>query len=362
MTVHDATPAEPLVSAYDTVLFDLDGVVYLGPEPVPNASETCAALAGRGTRVGFVTNNAARTPSAVAEHLNQLGIAAGSENVITSAQAVARMVAAEVGPSSPVLVLGAPALVDELVAVAGVRPVRSADDGPVAVVQGLAPNMTWSDLCEAATAIHRGARWFVTNTDTTRPTDRGLLPGCGAAVQALGLAVEAEPAVAGKPYPPLMRDAIERLNSTSPIFVGDRIDTDIAGAAAVGIESMLVLSGAHGLPELIAARRGERPSHLGADVSDLLRPARRPRTEPGPDGRGSVRCGAATVREDGGRAVLEGPHRTVDAWLDAAWALVIAAWRAADEGRSLDTSSVLAELGSVPSEERSRTVVATPVP
>lgn len=345
------TGASVLVDAHDAVLFDLDGVIYLGPVPVPEAPRTCAELHARGTGIGFVTNNAARTPDTVAEHLRELGIAASASDVVTSAQAVASLVAGQVPPGSPVLVLGAPALVDELVGAAGIRPVRTAAENPVAVVQGLAPSMTWDDLCEAAAAIHRGARWFAANLDTTRPTDRGEMPGCGAAVQALRLAVDIDPVVAGKPYPPLMRAALERLGSKRAIFVGDRVDTDIAGAVAVGIDSMLVLSGAHGLPELLTADATCRPTHIGADVSALLAPARQAEWRDG-----TVRCGDATARVVDGKLEVTGRHDTADDWLDAAWTAATAVWHARDQGQPVDTAAAVAALGALPAVDPSRTV------
>lgn len=342
-----------VVDAYDTALFDLDGVIYLGQLAVPAAAPTCAELSAGGTRLGFVTNNASRTPEVVAEHLVELGVAATSTDIVTSAQAVARLVAERVQPGDPVLVLGAPALVDEVVATSGARPVSSADDNPVAVVQGLAPSMTWDDLCEATVAIHRGATWFAANTDTTRPTDRGNLPGCGAAVAALRLAVGIDPIVAGKPFQPLMRAALDRLGSSRAIFVGDRFDTDIAGAVAVSIDSLFVFSGAHGLGDLLAAGRDRRPSHIGADVAALLLPPRRAVARDG-----AVHCGSASVREVGGRFEVTGPTATAQEWLDATWALALSCWNAADSGRTVDAAAAVAMLGSHPAPALSHTVTA----
>jgi hypothetical protein len=155
---------------------------------------------------------------------------------------------------------------------AGLVPVWSADDTPVAVLQGWGFDLTWQQLNEAAIAIHRGAHWVATNTDLTRPTDRGLVPGNGAAVAAVAMAVPVTPEVAGKPYRPLLDDTVARIGARRPVFVGDRLDTDIAGAVNAGLDSMLVLTGSHGAADLLVAGPGERPSHLGSDLRALLEP------------------------------------------------------------------------------------------
>ena len=165
-----------LIDAYDGVLFDLDGVVYLGPVAVPGAPPALAALRERKVPVGFVTNNAARTPGAVAEHLTELGIPATRADVVTSGQAGAQVLRHDLPAGAKVLVVGGEG-VREALAEAGLTGVDSADDAPVAVLQGYGNDLTWAQLNEAAIAIHRGARWVATNDDPTRPTDRGAAAG-----------------------------------------------------------------------------------------------------------------------------------------------------------------------------------------
>ncbi|MGI3781363.1 MAG: HAD-IIA family hydrolase, partial [Janthinobacterium lividum] len=165
-----------LVDAYDGVLFDLDGVIYLGPVAVPGAPPALAALREREVPIGFVTNNAARTPEAVAEHLTELGIPAGRADVVTSAQAGAQVLRRDLPAGAKVLAVGGEG-VRQALAEAGLTGVTSADDEPVAVLQGYGIELTWQHLIEATVAIHRGARWVATNDDPTRPTDRGLVPG-----------------------------------------------------------------------------------------------------------------------------------------------------------------------------------------
>lgn len=324
-----------LVDGYDAALFDLDGVVYLGPVAVPRAPEGIAALRQRGVQVGFVTNNAARSPRVVAAHLVELGIPAATEDVVTSGQAAAHLLQDRFGRGARVLVVGGEGVLDA-VAECGLVAVRSADDEPVAVIQGFGFELRWQELNEAAIAINRGAHWVATNDDPTRPTDRGLVPGNGAAVAAIQLAVTALPEVAGKPHRPLLDDTIRRLGVARPIFVGDRLDTDITGAHNAGLDSLLVLTGSHGARELLTAPAGSRPTHLGQDLTALLEPARV--VELGPQ---ECRVGGATAALVGDRLEVSGPA------LDALWAATRLSWQAADEGRPLDLDLTLRALPSV---------------
>lgn len=323
--------APALVDAYDAALFDLDGVVYLGPVAVPGAAEGLRCLRNRGTRIGFVTNNAARPPLAVAEHLADLGIAATADDVVTSAQAGAQLVAHRFEAGSRVLAVGGPGVWQALEEV-GLVGVGSADERPVAVLQGFGFDLTWNQLNEAAIAIQQGAHWVATNIDPTRPTDRGIVPGNGAAVDAVRQAVAIDPEVAGKPYRPLVDATVARLGAAHPIFVGDRLDTDIAGAVAAGLDSLLVLTGAHGAAELVAATRGSRPTHVGYDLRDLLAPPRACRERPG-----EMTCGEQTAVVDSGRVELVGTPAAA-AVIDALWAAATLSWRMADLGRRVDAT------------------------
>jgi glycerol 3-phosphatase-2 len=291
----------PLIDRYDAALFDLDGVVYLGPTAVPGAASGVAQLRERGVRVGFVTNNAARSPQAVVDHLTALDIVAATSDVVTSAQAGARLLADLVDPGALVLVVGTEALANEVAAV-GLEPTWSVDRLPAAVIQGYHPELPWKLIDRAAYAIQQGALWIGTNTDSTRPTDRGLVPGAGAQIGALRNAVTVEPVIAGKPYSPLLRETVRRLKATRPIFVGDRIDTDIDGAAGVGMDSLLVFTGAHGKRDLIAAT--SRPTHIGWDLGALLEPVQVVEVHGG-----TARCGGVEVGWlDGRFEVAEPPH------------------------------------------------------
>ncbi len=299
-------------------------MLYLADEPVPHAAPSVAAARAAGMRFAYVTNNASRTPVAVADKLSALDIPTGPDEVVTSAQAAGRTLAEHLPNGSAVLVVGTDALAEE-VRRAGMVPVRTVDQagqaGPAAVVQGLAPETSWADLAEAAVALHRGALWVAGNTDATLPTTRGPLPGNGAFVAALRLVTGREPLVSGKPDPSLHRASVERVGAQRPLVVGDRLDTDVLGAVRGGADSLLVLTGVVGLPGLLAAPAGSRPTYVSSDLRGLLEP--QPEVEV--DGE-TARCRAATARATDGS--LSGDRDTDD----GIRALCALAWASADRG------------------------------
>lgn len=254
-----------LARQHDCLLLDLDGTVFRGHEPTAGAIES---LAGLDARLLYVTNNASRAPEQVAGHLRELGFVASADDVVTSAQSAAHLLAGRLATGSAVLVVGTDALAGE-VSNAGLKPVRLFDEGPVAVVQGHSPSTAWPDLAEAALAIRAGALWVAANVDLTLPSERGLLPGNGSMVAALRAATGQEPLVAGKPQPTLMHDALSRGTFTTPLVVGDRLDTDIAGAVAAGLPSLMVLTGVSTASEAVHAVPAERPGYLAPDLRGL---------------------------------------------------------------------------------------------
>ena len=258
-----------LALQHDCLLLDLDGTVFRGHAPTAGAVETLAAVPCRSL---FVTNNATRSVGEVAGHLVELGFTASAADVVTSAQSAARMLGQRLPAGATVLVLGTDALAAEVSAV-GLRPVRAFADGPLAVIQGLSMTICWTDLAEAALAIRSGAVWVTSNLDATLPTERGLLPGNGSLVAALRTATGAEPLVAGKPAPALMHDALARGEFHRPLVVGDRLDTDIAGANAADLPSLMVLTGVNNARDVVYAIPDERPTYLGADLRSLLEDA-----------------------------------------------------------------------------------------
>lgn len=221
----------------DVVLADLDGVVYAGSGALPYAVESLNR-AGETRRLGYVTNNASRTDASVAGHLSELGLRVTPDDVVTSPQAAVRLLADRIAPASTVLVVGGEGLVVELEK-AGFIVTRSADDTPAAVVQGFAPEVGWAQLAEAAFALalpedQGGIPWIATNTDWTIPQARGIAPGNGTLVSAVHTAVGRLPLVAGKPEIPIFLEAVKRFEAKTPLFIGDRLDTDILGANRAG--------------------------------------------------------------------------------------------------------------------------------
>ncbi|AEF35848.1 phosphatase [Mycolicibacter sinensis] len=255
-----------LADEYDCLLLDLDGTVFRGGEPTVGAVETLAELPSRAL---FITNNSSRGADEVAAHLNRLGFTAAAEDVATSAQIAAHLLAEQLPAGSRVLVVGTESLAAEIAA-AGLEPVRLASDEPAAVVQGLSTETGWAQLAEAALAIRAGAMWMTTNVDKTLPSERGLLPGNGSMVAALRAATDAEPQVAGKPGPALLTEALTRGEFYAPLVVGDRLDTDIAAANAAALPSLMVLTGVNSARDAVGAVAEQRPTYIGHDLRALL--------------------------------------------------------------------------------------------
>ncbi|MBH5334180.1 HAD-IIA family hydrolase [Streptomyces pactum] len=334
--------ARPLNLAYDTALLDLDGVVYAGGEAIGHAVESLTAARDRGMHLAYVTNNALRTPDAVAAHLTELGVPATPGDVITSAQAVARLVADEVPAGARVLVVGGEGLRVAL-RERGLEPVESVEDDPAAVVQGYGgPDLPWGRLAEAAYAVARGVPWYASNTDLTIPGPRGIAPGNGAAVEVVRIASGGSPRVAGKPLPPMHRETILRTGAKTPLVVGDRLDTDIEGAWAGGVDSLLVLTGVTTPARLLAAGPRHRPDYIAADLRGLL--TEQPEvTGTAGDGEAGFGCGGWTARADGDglRLAGDGPDP-----VDGLRALCAAAWTAARDGTyDGEVGEALARLG-----------------
>ncbi len=310
----------PLTEDHDVALLDLDGVVYVGPDAVPGAQQALAAARDSGMRLAFVTNNAARPPHAVADHLTELGIPAKAAEVVTSAQAAARYLADRLPGGARVLVVGTTGL-EEALRERGLNPVPDAQGQVDAVVQGYSPELNWRLLAEGAIAINRGVPWVATNLDPTVPSARGPLPGNGSLVAALRHATGVEPVATGKPDPTMHRESVLRSKAERPIVVGDRLDTDIEGANAVGCESLLVFTGVTTPRDLLMASPKLRPTYLARDLGGLLVSHPEPQANDGGFECGSWRAAVADV--DGDDPVLDlvrrrGARSTDDAGRDDA--------------------------------------------
>ena len=316
MTKGPRGSAEPLDTAYDVALLDLDGVVYLGGTAIPGAAEALRKADAAGMRLAYVTNNAFRTPAAIAALLTSFGVPATQEDVVTSAQAAARLLAERLPAGAPVLVIGGSGLRMAL-RERGLRPVSTAIDKPQAVVEGYAPDISYSLLAEGSLAVAAGALFVASNADRTLPSRRGRLPGNGSLLAVIVTATGVQPLVAGKPEPPLHNESVLRTGARHPLVVGDRLDTDIEAAHRVGADSLLVLTGVTGPAEAVLAPPSQRPTYLAEDVAGLLEPHPSITEEDG-----AFSCDGWTARLDGDRLELTGDGERIDGLR----ALCAAAW------------------------------------
>jgi glycerol-1-phosphatase len=254
-----------LAERYDCILFDLDGVLYRGEEAVPAAPPTLAELRARSVRPVFLTNNSARTPEQVADKLRAMGIAADPNEVVTSALATAELLARRGG--GRVFVIGEDG-VREALAGAGLEILEGEPETADLVVVGFDGGATYAKLKTAGLLVQRGAKLVATNSDGSYPAADGLWPGAGALLSVITTTTGAEPEVFGKPFAPLFEAGLRRGGGGRPLVVGDRLETDIEGAARLGWDTMLVLTGVSGRADVEAT--GVRPTVIAEDVSALL--------------------------------------------------------------------------------------------
>ncbi|UIZ93095.1 HAD-IIA family hydrolase [Corynebacterium sp. CNCTC7651] len=255
----------PLITKHDALLLDLDGTVWAGGTAIPHAVE---AINAAGVPAMYITNNASRSAESVAEMLRAIGLHTQPEEVLTSAHAAVRLAEQHLEPGDNVFVLGAQSFRD-LVTAAGYNVVDSADDAPKVVLHGLNPDTGWRDLSEAALAIQRGAAYLASNLDTSLPSERGFLVGNGSMVAAITSATGVAPQSAGKPEPAMFLQAAQTAGSKRPLAVGDRLDTDIAGAVGAGIPALHVATGVSGPLALLEAPKSMRPTYVAEDMRAL---------------------------------------------------------------------------------------------
>jgi HAD superfamily hydrolase (TIGR01450 family) len=230
------------------VCCDLDGVVWRGDAPIEGSAEGIAQLRAAGLRVGFITNNSSIPIAGYVERLAAFGVPAVADDVCTSAQAAAALVASKVQPGAAVLPCAGPGVIEALTE----NGLRVVDAGPVdAVVVGFHRNFDFDRLTIAADAVRGSALFVATNLDPTYPIAGGLVPGTGALVAAVATAAGRAPMVAGKPEQP-MADLVRSRFGPDGIMIGDRPSTDGAFARALGWPFALVLSG-------VAGTDGEEP-------------------------------------------------------------------------------------------------------
>jgi HAD superfamily hydrolase (TIGR01450 family) len=271
-----------LADDFDGLLIDLDGVVWIGREPVPGSIETLAALLAAGTRIAFVTNNPAKLPAAYAERLRGLGVEVGEEQVVTAGMVAARLAREAAGPDGGAFVISRAPL-KEMVAAAGVTVLEgeAGRDASVVVVSGHR-DFDYAALLTSKRALDRGAALIGTSRDPTMPMPGGEWPGTGAILAAVETASGRVAEIAGKPERHLFELALAALEhgslSTDDVgreprnprvaMVGDRISSDIEGGRRAGLETILVRSGTDSED---AADAVTRPDHVVDDLAALLR-------------------------------------------------------------------------------------------
>lgn len=282
-----------LVAGYEGIVCDLDGVVYRGAQAVDGAIPALQDCRRRGLGVVYATNNASRESVTVAEQLRSYGLSVESDAVLTSSQAAAEQLRRELPPGAPVLAVGGPGVAAALAEV-GLTPVRPAErKDALAVLQGYGPDVSASDLAEAARQVAAGRRWVATNPDLTLPHEWGFGPGCGAFLEVVTIATGRRPdVVIGKPFAPLYLECALRLGSAPErtLAIGDRLDTDIDGAANAGMDSVWVLTGVDRPAALVANPDRAIPTFLMTTLAGLGRPYAAPVVEGS-----SARCGSVRV-------------------------------------------------------------------
>ena len=254
-----------IADRYDAFLLDLDGVLFRGDQPIPWAAEAVQRLRSMGRSIVFVTNNSARTPEQVAEHLQTVGVQAAPAEVETSALTTASVLADR--GVRRALVVGEAGLRSALEAV-GITLVE-ASRAPDVVVVGWDRGVDYERLRTAAVAVQRGAALVASNPDTSYPAPDGTRwPGAGAILAVIEATCEIRAEVIGKPYAPIFEAALRRAGGGTPLVVGDRLDTDIEGAARLSWASMLVLTGISTEDE--AAAGAVHPTFVAQDLRGLF--------------------------------------------------------------------------------------------
>jgi glycerol-1-phosphatase len=235
-------PLSPLLAGYDSVVLDLDGCVWVGEASTPGAAEAVSALRAAGKQLIFLTNDGRRSPEEYVRKLWSLGVQASLEEVVTVGAAIQYLLAGR--ERAAAYVIGSPALFRH-VRDAGHRIVNGTSQATRAelVVVSSHDEFSYGELREATQAILGGAELIAADRDRTFPREDGLWPGTGAIVAALEYATGHQASIVGKPEPQIFRAVLDRLGNGRTLVVGDRLDADLAGAAAAGLDGAIVLTG-----------------------------------------------------------------------------------------------------------------------
>jgi glycerol 3-phosphatase-2 len=262
-------PLSPLLAKYDNVLLDLDGCVWVGDGVTPHAPEAITELRTAGKALAFVTNDSRRSPEEYVRKLWSLGIRASLEEVVTAGAAMQYLLA-ERGSGVYAYVIGSRAVFRH-VADSGQRIVNGTDresEAELVIVAGH-DGFDFDELQTATRAVLAGAEMIAADRDRTFPTDDGITPGTGAIVAALEFATERSALLVGKPEPGLFYTALDRLSPGSTLVVGDRLDADLAGAAAAGLDAAIVLTGVTS-EDQAAAAHDPAPVAIAANLHALV--------------------------------------------------------------------------------------------
>ncbi|MGB0121150.1 MAG: HAD-IIA family hydrolase [Solirubrobacterales bacterium] len=258
-----------IADSYDAFLCDLDGVIWLGHEFLPGAVETVTELASRGKGICFVTNNPRLAPGKQADLLRGGGIDINDDQVVTAASSLIRLAIERHGEGAPVFGIGTPAFLEQL-AEAGFEMLPPGKSGSAkAVLVSGHRGFDYEELRITSMLVRDGADLIATSADPTMPMPDGLWPGSGAILAAIETASGAKATTTGKPQPALFETGLEVLGRPArAAMIGDRVDTDIAGAQACGLDGIIVTSSPNYENDLKAS--ATVPDHTIRDLTELL--------------------------------------------------------------------------------------------
>lgn len=259
--------ADRNVPPIHSLILDMDGVLWRDKQPLGNLPDIFAQIDKLGWRVVLATNNSTASTKEYLQKITSLGVSLQPHQVVTSSLATAHYLNRKYPGGGQVYIIGETGLVQALEG----RGYTHGEKDPLAVVVGLDRQLTYDKLCRATLLIRSGLPFIATNSDITFPTPQGLAPGAGAILSALETASDTKPHVVGKPAPELYQVALERMEAEveTTLVVGDRLETDIAGAQVLGCLTALVLSGATSMQEAKAWRPA--PDWIADDLTSLLK-------------------------------------------------------------------------------------------
>lgn len=262
-------PLTPLLASYDQAIVDLDGCVWIGPDAIPGSVEAIGALRDAGKRVAFATNNSRHAVEEYVRRLWAIGVRASMADVVTAGAAMQHLLA-ETRRGRKAFVIGEESFFRH-VSDAGIRILNGTDLASRAelVVLGGTMEISYDDLRSATLAVRRGAEFLATSRDPTYPMPDGLWPGTGAILAAVETAAGHEAAIVGKPKPQLFLTALDRLGDGRTLVIGDRLDSDIAAAAAARLDGALVLTGETTREEADAAK-DPKPVAIAESLGELV--------------------------------------------------------------------------------------------